>query len=475
MFAPRIAFVDIETTGMAPNEDRITELAVVTVQAGVEVERWSTLVNPETAIPGAIQVLTGITGDMVARAPTFAQVAGELLARLAGHLFVAHNARFDYGFIKNEFARLGMSFSARVLCTVRLSRRLYPRLRGHGLDALIVRHGLQVAQRHRALGDAQALWQFTQALYREHPAQRVQAEVDRLLKLPSLPPQLPPDALSAIPEAPGVYLFYGLNQLPLYIGKSINLRQRVHRHFSADHRSAQDARLSGEIHRVDWEETAGELGALLREAQLIKTLLPLHNHRLRRKSETGSLRFDADDACPRFVPADELAAGELGECFGVFGSRHAARNALHRLAREHRLCLKRLGLERRSGPCFARQLQRCDGACVGAEEEAAHGLRVRAALAPLRLHAWPYQGAIGLPEVSVDRTRHTLHVFDQWCHLGSARDPADAWALLELRREHTIDFDVYAILARYLGAHAGLDHVDFPRLAECPAGSRDRS
>src|SRR5438105_6433212 len=301
MFAPVIAFVDIETTGTAATEDRITEIGMVTVRAG-EVEEWSTLVNPETPIPGAIQTLTGITSEMVAAAPTFAQLAGELRERLGDHLFVAHNARFDYGFIKNEFARLGISFSARVLCTVRLSRRLYPESRGHNLDALIERHGLSIAQRHRGLDDARALWQFVQAIYRDRGAERVQAEVDRLLKMPSLPPQLPPDALEKIPEAPGVYFFYGLNRLPLYIGKSVNLRDRVRAHFSADHKSPQDGRLSAEIQRIDWEETAGELGALLREAHLIKELLPLHNHRLRRKAQAGSLRLTPGSA-PRFCAA----------------------------------------------------------------------------------------------------------------------------------------------------------------------------
>ncbi len=130
-----------------------------------------------------------------------------------------------------------------MLCTVRLSRRLFPDADGHGLDALIRRHALPVADRHRALGDARAIWAFIQTLYRDLPRANVDGAIKRLLRIPSLPPQLAPDALDALPEAPGVYLFYGDNPLPLYIGKSINLRERVGAHFSQDWRSETDLRL----------------------------------------------------------------------------------------------------------------------------------------------------------------------------------------------------------------------------------------
>ena len=176
MLAPAVAFIDVETTGSTSTRDRITEIGIVRVQDGELVDEWSSLVNPECAIPEEIQALTGITNAMVRPAPTFSQLRREVFERLDGHLFVAHNARFDYGFIKNEFRRTEMAFTADVLCTVRLSRRLNPEAVGHGLDALIARHALQDAVqgdaasrtgRHSALGDARALWRFVQCLYRE--------------------------------------------------------------------------------------------------------------------------------------------------------------------------------------------------------------------------------------------------------------------------------------------------------------------
>ena len=163
-----LAIVDLETTGGHPAHDRITEIAVLEVE-GFEVKReWSSLVNPGRSIPGAIQALTGITQEMVEDAPRFEQLAAELHARLHGRVFVAHNARFDYGFLRHEFERAGMSFRAKTLCTVKLSRRLYRGASGHSLDALIARHGIRCDARHRAMGDAEAAWQFLRIAAGEH-------------------------------------------------------------------------------------------------------------------------------------------------------------------------------------------------------------------------------------------------------------------------------------------------------------------
>ena len=165
-----LAIVDVETTGSRPSVDRITEIAVLEVDGFEVTSRWSTLVNPGASIPAEIQALTGISREMVADAPRFADLAGDLAARLAGRVFVAHNARFDYGFVRREFQRAGLDFRARTLCSVRLSRRLYPG-KGHDLDSVIARHGIDCKARHRALGDADALWDFLRFAAAEHGAE----------------------------------------------------------------------------------------------------------------------------------------------------------------------------------------------------------------------------------------------------------------------------------------------------------------
>ena len=165
-----LAIVDLETTGANASWDRITEIALIEIDGGGISGEWSTLVNPQTAIPPAIQALTGITNDMVAHAPTFAELARGLHERLAGRVVVAHNARFDYGFLRHAFEREGIRYAARTLCTVKLSRRLYPGHARHNLDSLIARHGLKCRARHRAPGDADAVWQFLRVAAAEHGA-----------------------------------------------------------------------------------------------------------------------------------------------------------------------------------------------------------------------------------------------------------------------------------------------------------------
>ena len=249
-----LAFVDIETNGGPAQRESITEIGIIEVDAAGVCE-WSSLVRPGLRIPPHIERLTGIDNDMVACAPCFAEIADEVYDRLQGRLFVAHNARFDHGHLRAALRRAGRDIRLRVLCTVKLSRRLFPEQRRHSLDHLIERHGLQVGDRHRALGDARLLWQFWQRLHECRAPGLIAETVQALLGEGVLPPHLDADSLAGLADTPGVYLFYGDNELPLYVGKSRHLRTRVLSHFAADHRSDRELSLSQQVRRIDWIET----------------------------------------------------------------------------------------------------------------------------------------------------------------------------------------------------------------------------
>ena len=450
MLSQPLIFLDLETTGTTAAHERVTEIGLVVVAKGEFVGSWSQLVNPEKGIPTFIQSLTGISNEMVADAPTFEQLAPALFERLEGKLLIAHNARFDYGFLRNEFARLGMSYRARVLCTAKLSRKLFPEHRRHNLDSLIERHGLKCSARHRALGDAEVLWQFLQKIYAEVDTARIDAAVQAQMATPSLPAGLSADVLEAIPEAPGVYLFYDATGAPLYVGKAVDLYARVRSHFSGDHRLAKDLRITQQVTRVQWMETAGALGALLNESRLIRELLPLH--RERRVANFYSWERDGalDSRAPlRLVMAGDAETLRLENLFGTFRAKHAALAALTGIAEEHGLCPVLLGLEpaRNAGaPCFAHQLRHCRGACCGKESAAAHNLRLLQALQSLRLVPWPYEGAIGLREGSGEKSE--VHLFERWCYLGTARTEAEIHEKLEVRGRPVFDPDIYKILKR---------------------------
>jgi DNA polymerase III subunit epsilon len=271
-----MVFVDLETTGGSVGEHRITEVGVVEV-GSQRVSRWSTLLDPQQPIPPFIQQLTGITDAMVRGAPTFESIAPALFERLKGKLFVAHNASFDRGFLRGEFARVGLTFNPDVLCTVRLSRALFPAEKRHGLDALVQRHALVPSDRHRALADADLLWQFWQRLHSLVPRDALRTQIERTTRYFHLAGDITEDLLDTAPAGCGVYVFYGEDDLPLYVGRSVRVRQRVRAHLTAERRSAKDVRLAQLVRRVEWRATGGELGALLAEAQWIATLRPRHN------------------------------------------------------------------------------------------------------------------------------------------------------------------------------------------------------
>ena len=156
-------------------------------------------------------------------------------------IFVAHNARFDYSFLRAEFRRLDVNFSAKVLCTVKLSRRLFPEHPRHSLDAVMERHALVCSARHRALGDARVLSDFWFKLRRELPEAALAAAAQTVLGHGTLPAHLPADLADELPEGPGVYRFFGAEDVLLYVGRSSTLRTRILEHFAGEHANGRRA------------------------------------------------------------------------------------------------------------------------------------------------------------------------------------------------------------------------------------------
>lgn len=455
--------VDVETTGANPVSDRITEIAMIRVERGEVAARWESLVNPQANIPMMIQRLIGITNEMVAVAPTFAELADQVRAFAEGAVFVAHNARFDYGFICNAFTRIGQSFDAQVLCTVKLSRALFPEHHRHGLDALIERHGFVCDARHRAMGDTEVLWQFMQMVRGRFGGELLDQACERAMKLPARPAGLPDGILEGLPDAAGVYLFFGENDLPLYIGKSVSLRARVMEHFGASNRKGKEAELARRVRRVEWQETAGELTALLLEADLVKLRQPLHNRMLRANEAVFALQFIPNRKRPplfRRVPIAGSDPASWDDLYGLFRERKEADAVMREMAVHYQLCPRRLGLEPGgAGACMAHQLKRCAGACAGKESFARHDERLLGALAAVRLKAWPWDGAVVVGEQAAHSGLSAFHLLDRWCHLGSADTREALDTLIDARPARRFDLDICRILQRWLAVPANLQQV----------------
>ena len=458
---PCYVLLDLETTGGNPVHDRITEIAAVRMEGGREVARWSTLVNPGTSISMFIQNLTGISNAMVATAPDFGDVAGHLLSLLDGAVLVAHNVRFDHGFLLNEYARLEIALRVKTLCTVRLSRQLYPQHRGHGLDAIMLRHGLTTMARHRAMGDVDMVLAWLGIAAQELGADQIAQGAQKLLQGSAAMPPLLETPIADIPETTGVYLFFGEGPLPLYIGKSIKLRSRVMSHFQATGKIPREMRIAQEIRRIEWIETAGELGALLLETRLVKDRQPVYNRQLRRTGTLCAWRLDPNPLTRpllSLVRGEDLQPLQFGQLYGVYRSKSQAISGLRQLADTHSLCPQALGLESGKGRCFAHQIGRCKGVCCGEEKPELHHLRLQLALTAQRLMVWPHPGAVGLREYNPHSGRTDIHLFDQWCHLATVHDEAALEDALTSSTTLAFDLDTYRLLMKRLSVTAGSNH-----------------
>ncbi|MDO8694489.1 MAG: exonuclease domain-containing protein [Sheuella sp.] len=444
---PTLAFVDIETTGSHFERDRITEIGIKTL-ANEQESVWENLINPETFIPLNIQRLTGISPRMVAGQPNFEDLALQIKKELEGKIFVAHNARFDHGFIKASFKRIGIDFRPKVLCTVKLSRLLFPDQPRHNLDTIINAHGLSVSARHRALGDADLLLQFWRVCEQKVGPERLLNALNQLIGHASLPPHIDQSLIDAIPDAPGCYIMYGENRSPLYIGKSIALRSRVVGHFQAALTNRKEMKLSMQVHDVDWIETSGELGALILESKLIKERMPSMNIKLRRSKDLCAWRLAHDSAGvlrPTLVSHQELTPGLQDNLYGLFYSKREAHAYLEAVSKKYRLCAALLGLEKvdEGKSCFAYQVKQCTGACVGMSPIDMHNLQVQTALNFYKVQAWPYQSPIAV------REGDEMIVLNNWCYLGTAINEEELYELAD-SEQGEFDLDIYKLLKKAL-------------------------
>jgi DNA polymerase-3 subunit epsilon len=444
---PDLAFVDIETTGSHFDRDRITEIGIKTL-AGNQIQIWEKLIDPQTYIPQNIQRLTGISPSMVQGQPCFSELAEDLKKELEGKIFVAHNARFDYGFIKASFKRVGIDFKPKVLCTVKLSRLLFPDQPRHNLDTIISTHGLKVSARHRALGDADLLLQFWRVCESKFGQEKLNEAINQLIGNASLPPNIDQGVIDSIPDGPGCYIFYGENKTPLYIGKSISLRSRVMGHFQGALTQRKEMKLSLQVRDIDWIETSGELGALILESRLIKERMPSLNIKLRRSKDLCAWSLEEDVSgvlTPSLVTHHHLAPGLQDNLYGLFYSKREAHAYLKALAKKHHLCEALLGLEKRieGKSCFGYQVKQCSGTCINITPIALHNLQLKTAMHLFKVQVWPYSGAIAIKEGG------EMIVVDKWCYLGTAINQDELYELAQ-SGEVEFDLDIYKIVKKAL-------------------------
>ena len=468
-FPDKMVILDCETTGGRAKYHRIIEIGLLIIENGRLIETWQSFINPQSIVPNHIQKLTGISPKMVENAPKFGEISEILHEKLKERTLVAHNARFDYSFLKSEFERVGIAYSTKPLCSVKISRNLYPQFKRHGLSEIIRRFDLNIENRHRALDDAQMIYGFfikTSAIY---SPQEISACCKQLLKRPSLPPLLDPDEINKIPNTAGVYYFYSQQGELLYVGKSVNLRNRVLSHFSSDYKNSKEFQMSQKTAHINFETTPSDFGAQIRESHQIKSLAPLYNRRLRKTRKLYQYKTTVDtNGYLRLETEAVSSAAPSDQQFGLFRSPRQATIQLEKLADQYFLCHQLIGLEKpksKNTACFRSQLKKCLGACHGAESADTYNERLNAAIARYQIQAWPYQTAIMIEERNDDGNA-AFHVIDHWRYIAKLDLPEDIYDLgcqvssssQSITPQHSaicqsddkFDLDIYFILVRFL-------------------------
>lgn len=444
MYEFPVVYVDIETTGGSARSSRVLEVAAIRVEPDGKTREFATLIDPETYIPSNITRITGITPADIVDAPKFTDIADELIDILNGAVFIAHNVRFDYSFLKMEFAQLGMNFSPKLLCTVRLSRALYYFEKGHSLAKLIERHEIPVLDRHRALADAHAIKYFAELAFDQHGKDKFNQMVERQLRTQYLPPNLDVEELETVGNVPGVYIFKDDVGQPMYVGKSVTLKNRILSHFRDT--SAREVKISQTVHHVETIPTGSELAALVLESKLVKELQPLFNRQLRRVWKYALLmKHTTDDGYATLsVQSGQIdGSTDLSKVYGVYPTRTKAKARVLELTRTFELCPKLMGIEKGKGACFSYSLGKCRGACIGEESAQLYDRRFELALEHHKVATWPYQTAVAVP---INQQGEQV-IIDNWIIQGYLNTEGEK---VYDSLEPTFDVDEYKIIKRFL-------------------------
>lgn len=375
------AIVDIETTGGYAAANGITEISIFIFDGNKIVEKFQTLVNPCQPIPRYIQAFTGINDEMVADAPKFEDVAEKIYQLLQNKIFVAHNVNFDYSFVKAELLASGFTFNTKKLCTIRLSRKIFPGFPSYALGNLCESLRIKINNRHRASGDAEATVKIFQKLLVEDKGQHIQKSLLRNSKESMLPPNVPKEHFEKLPSLPGIYYFHDAKGKIIYVGKARNIRSRVNSHFSSGFEGRQKQNFVKHTYSISFKTCATELMACILESAEIKRLWPQFNFSQKRWEDVyGIYSFEDQNGYMRLAIEKNKKNLRSAYTFHYLVDGHAV---MRKLIREFHLCPKLCFMQTNNESCTGIAEENCFGACEQKEKPVRYNKRVLEAIESL--------------------------------------------------------------------------------------------
>lgn len=379
------AIVDIETTGSYAAANGITEISVHVLDGEKVIEKFETLINPEQPIPYYIQAMTGITDKMVADAPRFEDVAEKIYNILNEKIFVAHNVNFDYSFIKAHLKEAGFDLDSKKLCTVRLSRKIFPGFPSYSLGKLCQSLGITIYDRHRAGGDTEATVKVFQLLLQNDKEEHIQKSLLRNSKEATLPPNVPKEHFEQLPYTPGIYYFHNEKGKIIYVGKANNIRYRVNSHFSNNSESRQKQNFLQHTHAISYQSCGTELMACILESTEIKKRWPVFNSSQKRWEDVyGIFLYEDQNGYQRLAIDKNRKRLNPVHTFHYLVDGHAV---IRKLIKDFNLCPKLCFIQKDQGKCEGINEGYCGGACEKKEVSADYNTRVMEAVKSLQSQA----------------------------------------------------------------------------------------
>lgn len=379
---PMYAIVDIETTGGHASAGKITEVAIF-LHDGMQITgKYETLVNPGIPIPRYIQALTGITDETVADAPLFEDIAEHVFNLLQGQIFIAHNVNFDYSFLRHELDHCGYKLQAKKLCTVRLSRKVFPGFPSYSLGNLCRQLSIEILNRHRASGDAGATVRLFEMMLAADKQGFIAQALTARSKDKWLPLHLSQEYVDDLPSTPGVYYFHNEKGKVVYVGKARNIRKRVTSHFTGNSAGRQRQEFLRNIHTITFEKTGTELMAFILESIEIRRLWPQYNNAQKRvESKFGFYTFEDQQGYLRLAIEKRRKYSNPIFAFNLLAEGHTR---LRQLIRDFKLCPKLCFLQTSPDPCTGIAEKTCKGACEKKEKPEKYNKRVQEAIDALQ-------------------------------------------------------------------------------------------
>jgi DNA polymerase-3 subunit epsilon len=372
------AIVDIETTGGYAASNDITEIAIIIHNGSEVIDKFETLIRPVRPIPYFIQVLTGISHEMVEGAPKFEEVAGRIHEMIQNRIFIAHNVNFDYSFLKHHLEQAGYELNCPRLCTVRLSKKALPGMRSYSLGNLCRDLNIVIENRHRAGGDANATVKLFEHILQNNGAAHIEQSLKRNSREHCLPINLPKEYIDALPYTPGVYYFHNEKGKVIYVGKAKNLKYRVVSHFTHNGAGRQRQEFLRNIYSISYQVCSTELMAFILENVEIRRLWPVYNNSQKRFTPKFAL-YCFEDMNGYLRLAIDKQKTQLQPLY-TFNLLLEGHRLLNRLIKEFSLCPKLCFMQSDFQPCLGKLDHSCSGACEMEEASASYNIRVRKAI-----------------------------------------------------------------------------------------------